>query len=739
MSISLRMLLTADGKQAIAETKNVQQAVKATAASVQSVGTAAKITSADLNKYQGQIDLASAKMTKLRTAQLGASLSSRQMATANRLAAGSVGNLAAQWNDLFVTIQSGQPSAQIALQQGTQITQVIGPLGAAGAVKALKTSFASLINPVSLVTLGVIFAGSALAQWAFSAGEVDETVEELTKSLEALEDRTQKATDKLAVMRQGLKSIAELRVTENIERLEAERDALVARAATISPRSGLRQSTDDQAAAVQREIEALERTIELEREAEAAVQRRQALDGRIFAAYQAYGVTRLRSETDIRAAIEQQYQLYAQTRTEGEAVAAVQRQSLIELQNQAQLRSVIAAEGAGSLEVANQRLRVERENYQAQLASSEASETMKTQLLAAFDAAKGIAGVDVAGNIILAADAANTLARNLARAAEGRRTLTASRDNPDFFDERNESGLAGETDPNRYNVPLGLPGVTLPSNPRASGGGGGGGGGGTQREADAVQNLVDRLQQQLDVLRETDPVQKEMIRNRETLANATEGQKQKIEGLITQHQLETAQLEQKRAVWDTLNTAAGNVLDSLFDKSKSLGDVLKETLVNLLDVLSQSNRLGGGGGGGLLGILFPSLIPARANGGMVYGPGGPRDDKVMVAMSNGEMAINAKATARHRGLLEMINAGAPIPRLANGGYVGGGSGSGGAIGAGAAQVIEFNATINVQGAVGDRDLQDRARRGTEEALRDFSREVLPDRVAEINSDPRMVG
>ena len=208
MSISLRMLLTADGKQAIAETKNVQQAVKATAVSIQSVGAASKIASSDLNRYQGQIDLSAAKMTKLRTAQLGAALSAREMAGANRLAAGRLGNLPAQFNDIGVMLAAGQNPLQLALQQGTQITQVIGPLGAAGAVRALGTAFLSLINPVSLITLGVIAGGAALAQWAFSAGEVDETVDDLAKSLEALEDRTQKATDKLAVMRQGLNSIA---------------------------------------------------------------------------------------------------------------------------------------------------------------------------------------------------------------------------------------------------------------------------------------------------------------------------------------------------------------------------------------------------------------------------------------------------------------------------------------------------------------------------------------------------
>ena len=52
----------------------------------------------------------------------------------------------------------------MAIQQGTQIAQVIGHLGAAGAVKAMGTAFLSVINPVSLLTIGTIAGGAALFQ-----------------------------------------------------------------------------------------------------------------------------------------------------------------------------------------------------------------------------------------------------------------------------------------------------------------------------------------------------------------------------------------------------------------------------------------------------------------------------------------------------------------------------------------------------------------------------------------------
>ena len=46
-----------------------------------------------------------------------------------------------------------------------------------------------------------------------------------------------------------------------------------------------------------------------------------------------------------------------------------------------------------------------------------------------------------------------------------------------------------------------------------------------------------------------------------------------------------------------------------------------------------------------------------AEGGLVRGPGGPRDDMVPIMASNGEFVVNAEATRRHLGLLQAINAG----------------------------------------------------------------------------------
>lgn len=86
-------------------------------------------------------------------------------------------NLAAQLQDIGVQLAAGQSPFLIALQQGTQINQVIGQGGMLGAVKLLGSAFASLVNPVSLATIGIITLGGLAVQYfttLISDGKVSE-------------------------------------------------------------------------------------------------------------------------------------------------------------------------------------------------------------------------------------------------------------------------------------------------------------------------------------------------------------------------------------------------------------------------------------------------------------------------------------------------------------------------------------------------------------------------------------
>jgi hypothetical protein len=70
-------------------------------------------------------------------------------------------------------------------------------------------------------------------------------------------------------------------------------------------------------------------------------------------------------------------------------------------------------------------------------------------------------------------------------------------------------------------------------------------------------------------------------------------------------------------------------------------------------------------------VLSAEYIPAFADGGLVTGPGGPKDDKIDAKLSNGESVINAKSTKMFAPLLSAMNVaggGRAFP-MASGGMV----------------------------------------------------------------------
>jgi len=73
----------------------------------------------------------------------------------------------------------------------------------------------------------------------------------------------------------------------------------------------------------------------------------------------------------------------------------------------------------------------------------------------------------------------------------------------------------------------------------------------------------------------------------------------------------------------------------------------------------------------LAGVARPRTAPVTAKphaaaGGWMFGPGGPREDKIPAMLSNGEFVVNAAAAAKHANELEWINA----QGLRNGGWSG---------------------------------------------------------------------
>jgi len=67
--------------------------------------------------------------------------------------------------------------------------------------------------------------------------------------------------------------------------------------------------------------------------------------------------------------------------------------------------------------------------------------------------------------------------------------------------------------------------------------------------------------------------------------------------------------------------------------------------------------------GGIIGTTFNAkgtLGPRLADGGRIFGPGGPRQDKIQAWLSNGEYVVNAASTAKNLAVLEAINSGKSV-------------------------------------------------------------------------------
>lgn len=118
--------------------------------------------------------------------------------------------------------------------------------------------------------------------------------------------------------------------------------------------------------------------------------------------------------------------------------------------------------------------------------------------------------------------------------------------------------------------------------------------------------------------------------------------------------------------------------DSLSDALSNILEKLADMLLNsAFDALFKPATGGSGGGafgsifsaiGGLLGMKDGGRIPGYDSGGRITGPGGPRDDKVLMWGSNGEFIMNAAATQKFLPILEAMNQG-EMPAFRDGGAI----------------------------------------------------------------------
>lgn len=196
-------------------------------------------TARAMRSVQRELRTIERNMSAIRTAGMGASravvhgmnTSARAASTMGRSmdsASRHTGNLAAQFNDIGVMLASGQSPLLLALQQGTQINQVFGQMGNGRTVlKSLGAAALSLINPMSLATIGIIAGGAALFQYGKKAFGASEEVRNFRDALKEIESQTASMKDEIELLQSGLGSDAELKVQKQLNMLIAEREQLI--------------------------------------------------------------------------------------------------------------------------------------------------------------------------------------------------------------------------------------------------------------------------------------------------------------------------------------------------------------------------------------------------------------------------------------------------------------------------------------------------------------------------------
>lgn len=752
MTMRLSILIDANGQVAKAEVQELGAAVRKTGNETREMGQKSSQAARETRALGGAVRGTEPSVEALSAAQRRNAATAEIMGRSNNVAAGQMGNLVAQFNDIGMMMAAGQNPLQLAIQQGTQITQVIGPMGAAGAARALGSAFVQMLNPINFVTIGAIAAAAALTQWL--VGSRDDAVEmgdQLNAMADAL-DRFDTTADTAMlsarelfeefgtaspVMQQVLRDLAGLEkiaaYREIDKTTEALRDLITARQFAdwmITDKSeffgrGLERALRDAGEEFAVLMTDLTNSEDPARRLAAALDLRATmlaatggLEGMNLEQQEFYrGLTLIIRDMELLGVKAEEFEMFdpeEQARLDAfvarmeDAIAVGERQEeiaarkaardqdaaeamLADLARQIDLQATINSYGEDSAEVARLRAAHERDVFAEMVNSLDISEDLKQELIRSANAAQMLAQTDMSGGIEVAATAAEQLAVALGVSlARAQAILTLSQSvavpssAPGAGAGPSDPGLVnqtGTTNPLAYTDTFSLP--EIPRVGRAASGGGSA----ASAERDAVEELVESLRDELDLVRTLDPVLREMHSHRETLAEATEAERAQVEQLIAERMREEATLERQIEQWDTLNETSFDILEGLRTRTMSWNDALVSVIGTIGDLVAKAALLGQGplaqffGGsqdGGLLGQLFsflvPSIAPAglpkRAEGGIIYGPGGPRDDRVPILASPGEFMMNAMATQRHRPLLEMLNAGLPLPGFAAGGAIG---------------------------------------------------------------------
>ncbi|MVO16856.1 phage tail length tape measure family protein [Parasedimentitalea huanghaiensis] len=798
--VSGKVLL--DGAQAVSELKEVKAAKDGVKTATAAVNAAEAKATATTRKLGAASSSAAAKAKALSVAEQSVAREAMTMGNSHRAAAGQVGNLTAQFNDIGVMMAAGQNPLQLAIQQGTQISQVIGPMGAAGAVQSLKAGFLGMISPISIITIGSIAAAAAMSNWLTGADEDAETLEEAIQSVadaidvfaEKSRSARQSSADMLAefgtaspALRLVLADMAALAKYDASQQLDATAASvrnLVLELAWWDERgnsaaaqdflglNSIRRSARETGAEFARNLEILQSSEEPATKLQAAldvrdmlldasgglenlnVQQREFYDGlaglirnlEIFAGRLQEPWQELKKTgTDLWSSMTASAKGYLSERVKIETNA---RNMLAQMQREADVRQAELQFGRESTQATLVRQQAERAAYEETLATLKVSEGLKDELRAAFEEGQRLADLDMTPGVNGAAEAAARLVDRLGVSVELAGKLAGlGMGQPGHNEDTTQGYEAGDPRAPQNNQPGVWTGGystsrSTPRKPRK----GGGGASQINAEREAIERLIARERERLEILRETDPVMQEMARVRDILKNATDAEREAVEALIRERLNEQQAVELTNQAAEFLGSNIQTLAEGMAAGGDQAAEAWKQVEAAILAAALQAALLGdgpwadmfglGGDTGGLIGIALGGI--GLADGGTVYGAGGNKDDKVPAWLSPGETVVTAKATRQFRPLLQAMNDGVDIPGLADGGTIatplGSRSGLGGSAPGQPTVLLRIQPSPLFKVAV-----EEQTHGVVVEAIEDYDQNVAPETVKRTLDDPRRIG
>ena len=150
--------LTNSAKRAEAAASGVSSSTKNAGAAAVSLAASSGRAAASLNSEAAAAQKAAQAM------RAHAAAANDNIVGLNR---GNVANIAAQWQDVFVSAQMGMGAMQIGLQQGTQFAAVLATMEKP--LQGVGLALMQVFSPLSLITIGIVTlvaAGLQLVDWA---------------------------------------------------------------------------------------------------------------------------------------------------------------------------------------------------------------------------------------------------------------------------------------------------------------------------------------------------------------------------------------------------------------------------------------------------------------------------------------------------------------------------------------------------------------------------------------------